>query len=217
MPLKTPLYNELSRSTLEPMETIRPLVIKALEHIRNHHHSSRTAIDFGIGCGEETSYLLRHGYRVIAIDNFEDFLSEIAEKEEVQPYRQNLTTIHSNFEDLKWTEIPQVDLFIASFSLCFVQPHQFHSVWSGIIDHIVPGGYFVGELYTHLQENTQIDGLYVTESCGFIPFFTKEEILILLESFEIVYFDEAQALYEPVNDDEPSEEGSIYSIIARKK
>lgn len=198
------------------METIRPLVMKALKHIRSHQ-SPGTAIDFGIGCGEETSYLLRHGYKVIAIDNFEEFLTEIAEKDEIQPYRQNLKAIHSNFEDLNWTAIPQVDLFVASFSLCFVRPDQFYSVWKGLVDHVMPGGYFVGELYTHLQENTQVDGFYVSESSGFIPFLSHEKILILLGDFEIIFFDEAQTLYEPLDNEEPAEEGSIYSIIARKK
>ena len=198
------------------METVRPLIIKALTLIPNPIKNA-LAIDFGIGEGDETGYLLTHGYAVTAVDNFKEFLDEVHLRKEVQPYSHRLHTMHTNFEEVPWDQIPPVDLFVASFSLCFVQPEHFYRVWQHIVTQIKPGGYFVGELYTHLQENTQVDGLFVAESAGFIPFLSEQQIHELLTDFETVYFSKAQDLYEPLNEPDPEEEGTIYSVIARKK
>lgn len=198
------------------METVRPLIMKALSYLPQPTERA-LAIDFGIGGGDETGYLLNHGYSVIAIDNFTEFLDEVRLRKEVLSHNNHLRTIRSNFEEIAWAQIPSVDLFHASFSLCFVQPGDFCKVWENIVAQINPGGYFVGELYTHLQENIQIDGLFVSESAGFIPFFSEAQIHELLVDFETIFFDKAQALYEPLNEPAQEEEGIIYSVIARKK
>ncbi len=197
------------------MQELRPLVAKALTIIKPKT-GLKQAIDFGIGRGDETSYLLREGYTVIAIDNFEEFLTEVRLREDTQPFLDRLTTVHTSFEDLDWSTIPQVDLFVASFSLCFVQPDQFHRIWKQIVSHIKPGGYFVGHLYTHLQKNTQVDGYYVTEHSESIPFFTEQEIKALFNEFTIEYFEDAAALYDkPIDNVKQNER--IYSAIAQRQ
>ncbi len=196
------------------METVRPLITKALALIPAT--DGAVAIDFGIGTGEETGALLHHGYSVIAIDNFKEFLDEVRLRKDVQPHLTRLHTIQANFEELDWNLIPPVDLFVASFSLCFIQPEKFQSIWHHIVKQIKPGGYFIGELYTHLQKNTQIDGFFTEESSELVPLFTEKELRELLKDFESIYFAEAKELYE-VQDTGHSEDGTIYSVIARRK
>ena len=195
------------------MYKIRPILLKALETILPKDLPGHV-IDFGIGRGDETSFLLQKGYSVTAIDNFEEFLTEIKLREDTQPFLDKLSTIKANFEELDWNVLPTADLFLASFSLGYIQPDQFLTVWKNIVSHIQPGGYFVGHLYTHLHVNKQTDGYFVTEDSPPIAFLTKEAIIKLFTDFTIVYFEDAKALYgEPID---PSTNAKIYSVIAQK-
>ena len=198
------------------MDKIRPLLSKALEQIQTQNIPPGIALDFGIGGGDETAHLLKQGYQVIAIDNFKEFLTEVKLRKDLAPYLSQLTTIHANFEDVDWKAIPQVDLFVALFSLNFVQPDKFYEVWKNIVAHVKPGGYFVGQLYTHLLENIQRDGYFVSESTELIPFLSEEELRGLLNEFDVEYFEDVNALYK--NESEAIHlDGKVYSVIARKK
>jgi len=199
------------------MDTIRPILKKALSLIDQPPGS--TAIDFGIGGGEEAAHLLQHGYRVTAIDNFEEFLTELSLREDVQSYRDHLTTLQADFENVPWECIEPVDLFLASFSLWYIKSEKFHEVWKAIVNAIKPGGYFVGHMSTHQYKALQQDGYFIEEP-QVIPFLSKEEMLKLLKGLEILYFDQVEKLYTPQSasppDDLPFFEGTIYGIIARK-
>ncbi len=188
---------------------IRPLLLKAVEHTKG-----KTALDFGVGGGHETAYLLQQGYQVTAIDNFQEFLTELSLHEANLPYLSQLTAIHSNFETLTWHYIPKVDLFVALFSLGYIQPESFFDVWNNIVKAIKPGGFFVGHLYTHLIKNKQVGGYFVQEKKEYIPFMEKEDIQNLFTTFDIVYFEDARLLYEEVD---CTSAPIIYSVIARKQ
>ena len=192
----------------------RPLIKKAVALITSRSIPVGVAIDFGIGSGDETSYLLQNGYSVIAIDNFKEFLTEVKLRKDTQPYLDKITTIQANFEVLEWDKIPQVDIFLASFSLCFVQQKQFHRVWKNIVSHIKPGGFFVGHLYTHHVVNVQEEGYFLKEIDEFIPFLTTKDMKELFNEFKIEYFDDARVLYDVPIDNEVRR---VYSVIAQKK
>jgi len=196
------------------MNSVRPLVRTAVG-LQQPTSTSLHAIDFGVGSGTETGYLLAAGYTVYAIDNFEEFLSELSLHEANTTYLKNLSTVLTNFEEVPWETIPQVDLFVASHSLYFIQPDQFHNVWKQICDHIIPGGLFAGEFSTHQIANRQVDGYFIDEKLALIPFMTESHIRDLLSPFEIVQFSLTSSLYETNN--ETSTEEVLYSVIARKK
>ena len=167
---------------------VKPLLLKALEHIQSLHLPPGIAIDLGTGCGQETRYLLKHGYEVIAIDETEGYLTLLKSQKDLQPYLSKLRAIARKFEDLDWTDIPQVDLVVASYSLTGYQVKDFPRVWKNIVEHIQSYGFFVGE---------------VTSS-------QKKEVLSLLEDFDIELLEEEPSAIPntpPLN---------LYSIIAQK-
>lgn len=174
---------------------VRPLVVKALEHIDSLHVLHGIAIDFGIGCGDETRYLLEQGYQVIAIDQNIGRTSYVKSEQKFQRYQAKLRTITAKFEDLNWTDIPQVDLFVALYSLTGNQVKDLPRVWKNIVDHITSGGFFVGE---------------VTSS-------QKKEVLSFLKDFDIVFFEEKPLKTEEENKAPSAPPRTMYTIIARKK
>ena len=192
--------------------SVRPLLLKALTLFKEKQIPVMTALDLGVGSGEETHLLLSLGYQVTAIDNFEEFLTELYLQERNQPFLNNLKTVHSNFEELSWNDLPQVDLLIAFYSLVFVQPESFNTLWTNIIEHLKPGGFFIGTMHTRSYKNTQHQG-YFREEPVLVPFRSKEEILGLFNDFEIIYFENEIILYRENNS---LEDTGIYSVIARK-
>ena len=192
--------------------SVRPLLLKALQLIKAQDIKPGRALDFGVGSGSETAYLLKEGYQVTAIDNFKEFLTELKLHEANQPYLSQLTTLHSDFETLDWHMLKPVDLFVALFSLGYIQPEFFFDVWHHIVSLIKPGGYFVGQLYTQLILTKQRDGYTIDDELGTQPFLSKKEIKDLFSRWTIIYFENARTLYNEADATEPT----IYSIIARK-
>ncbi len=187
------IYSLIPREN--PTRPVNPLLRKAFEYIRTEHIPPGIAIDFGAGYdGVDSAYLLKLGYQVIAIDHVKEMLQVLASQKAIYPYRSQLSTIVSRFEDLNWTYIPQVDLFIAFYSLSSKGVKDFPKVWNHIVAHIKPGGFFVGDL----------------------PPLPKNDLLKLFDNFEIMYFDKINALL-PKRDEEPQENPPYYSAIARKK
>ncbi len=187
------IYSLIPREA--PTRPANPLLIKAFEYIQMKHIPPGIAIDFGAGyAGVESAYLLKRGYQVIAIDHVKEMLQVLASQKAIYPYRSQLRTIASRFEDLNWTYIPQVDLFIAFYSLSSKGVKDFPKVWKQIVAHIKPGSFFVGDL----------------------PPLPKNELIKLFDDFEIMYFDELNALL-PKTNEEPQEGPPYYSVIARKK
>ena len=162
---------------------------------------SGTAIDFGSGSGYETTYLLKHGYKVIAIDNELQDLKLLQKKNST--YRNKLTVYHINFEEINWATLPQVNLFLALSSLVFINREEFPGVWNNIVNQIKPDGYFVGDIFT-----------YVIIRSNVVPLVPKETIPSLFKEFTILYFEPKSKLNDVKGSMQPPR---VYSIIARKK
>ena len=105
---------------------------------------SRKAVDLGCGSGNETRALLQAGWDVLALDQ------ELAAIEMVRAIGQDhpgakLETTIQRFENLE--ALPPSSLIHAGMALPFCHPDYFEKFWSIVMSALLPGGFFVGQLF----------------------------------------------------------------------
>lgn len=171
--------------------------------INNVEIKQKNAVDLGCGAGRDTLYLIKNGFKVLAIDK-EDTSKIISKKlnsEELKRFKFKCQA----FEDV---EIKENNLLVANFSIPFCNKNYFKSFWNKIGNSILENGYFVGNF---LGVNDSW-----TKTKKDMVFLTKEEVLDLFKNnFEIIFFKE-------VEKDEKTVLGvmkhwHIYNVIAKKK
>ncbi|MCS5711572.1 methyltransferase domain-containing protein [Candidatus Berkiella aquae] len=145
---------------------------------------NKIALDLGCGVGHETLQLLQRGYQVVAVDSQAEAFEYMKQQPNILQYQGNLRTIVSTFEKLPFSELPQVDLVIASFALPFMKTQDFNPTWQKIVEKIKPGGYFIGNFFAP-------DFSFFAEKFrSHMTFHSKAEAMALLNGFEIVGFQE---------------------------
>ncbi|HEY4346283.1 MAG TPA: membrane dipeptidase [Gaiellaceae bacterium] len=132
------------------------------------------AVDLGAGTGRDTLELLRRGWRVLSIDKEADAVDRLQEH---AGEGAQLETRVARFEDASW---PACDLLNASFTLPFCPPAEFPRLWARVVDSIVAGGRFAGQLFGERDEWART-GLTIH---------TRAEVEELLAPFEVELFDE---------------------------
>lgn len=132
-----------------------------------------TAYDLGCGAGNISMYLLKKGWKVIAIDR-EVQVIENKKKVIEGNVRDNLKIIQESFENVQMIEC---DLVIAIHSLSWCNKDNFDEVWSNIKKSLKIGGRIAITLFGENDEfgkkNPQMS------------LFNRNEILELLDDFEI--------------------------------
>lgn len=161
------------------------------------------AIDLGCGAGRDTVYLIKNGWKVLAIDkeNSKEYIDLKLNEEE----RKNLKFQCQDFENIK---LEKVKLIVANFSIPFCSKDKFKDLWNSITQNIIQNGYFVGNFFG-LKDSW-------ADNKDKKIFLSKDEVLKMFESsFEIIDFQEIE------KDGETALNGvkhwHIYNIIARKK
>ena len=171
--------------------------------INNVEIKQKNAVDLGCGAGRDTLYLIKNGFKVLAIDK-EDISKIISKKlnsEELKRFRFKCQA----FEDV---EIKENNLLVANFSISFCNRNYFKTFWNKIGNSILENGYFVGNFFG-LNDSW-------TKTKKDMVFLTKEEVLSLFKNdFNIIFFKE-------VEKDEKTVLGvmkhwHIYNVIAKKK
>lgn len=133
-----------------------------------------TAYDLGCGAGNDTMYLLKKNWKVIAIDREIDVISK--KKSELdKELQKNLQILKMSFENLKLEE--KCDLIIAINSLPFCSFDKFDLLWKNIKESLKIGGRIAITLFG-VNDEFNKDGSKMT-------FFTRSEILELLKDFKI--------------------------------
>ena len=158
------------------------------------------AVDLGAGTGRDTAELLRRGWCVIAIDGQQEAIDRILEH--VGGDGARLETRVGRFEETPW---PPCDLLNASFTLPFSAPDAFPGLWRKIVDSIVPGGRFAGQLFGE-RDDWARTGLIVQTRAG------AEK---LLEPFEVELFDEIDGEGPTVTG--RTKHWHVFHIVARKR
>ena len=114
----------------------------ALDKTDGWNGRDRLSIDLGSGAGNEALVLLKHGWRVLAIDG-EPRAIEILESRVPREVASNLETRVSRFDEL---DLPAAELVFASLSLPFAGD-DLEEVVRVVSNAVLPGGWFVGVFF----------------------------------------------------------------------
>ena len=159
-------------------------------------------IDLGCGAGRDSKFLIKNGWKVIAIDK-ED--TEKMIRSSLQEEEQNyLKFIKQDFENN--IILQSCNLLVANSSLSFCNRKNFDYLWNKIVDSISKDGYFVGNFFG------------INDSWANRPnmvFFTKEEVIKLFSSFEIINFKEVAKNGKTALGVE--KHWHVFNVIAKKK
>ena len=141
-------------------------------------HSGKT-IELGCGAGNDTVYLIKNNWNILAIDR-EDVEKRIAKRlndEEREKFRFQ----KQNFESL---ELGKNNLIVANYCLPFCNKNNFKELWNKINDSILKDGYFVGNFFGNNDEwKSRKEEM---------TFLTKEQVIELFKDFEIIEFKEVE-------------------------
>ena len=159
-------------------------------------------IDLGCGAGRDSIFLIKNGWKVIAIDK-ED--TEKMIRSSLQEEEQNyLKFIKQDFENN--IILQPCNLLVANSSLSFCNRKNFDYLWNKIVNSISKDGYFVGNFFG------------INDSWANRPnmvFFTKEEVIKLFSSFEIINFKEVAKNGKTALGVE--KHWHVFNVIAKKK
>lgn len=159
-------------------------------------------IDLGCGAGRDSIFLIKNGWKVIAIDK-ED--TEKMIRSSLQEEEQNyLEFIKQDFENN--IILQSCNLLVANSSLSFCNRKNFDYLWKKIVDSISKDGYFVGNFFG-------INDSWANRPNMF--FFTKEEVIKLFSSFEIINFKEVAKNGKTALGVE--KHWHVFNVIAKKK
>lgn len=165
------IWSEYNQRTKEKPPS--DLLVLALDNVSEKDK----AIDIGAGSLKDSKYLLNEGFKVTAIDSNPD-IKEIASSFD----NEKLHAHNSSFEEFDFPE-NEYDIASAMFALPFIKPKKFDSVFLKIKNSVKSGGIFCGQFF----------GINDTWSTNpVMTFHTKEQILNLLEGFEIIKFEEVE-------------------------
>lgn len=101
----------------------------------------KTAIDLGCGSGNDTVYLIKHNYSVVAVDKEKNVI-EIIKNRILE--NSKLDFIIDMFGGVK---LSKTNLIVANFSIPFCHPKYFSRFCKEITDNINLGGYFCRKFF----------------------------------------------------------------------
>lgn len=164
-------------------------------------HSAK-AIELGCGAGNDTVYLIKNNWNVLAIDreNVEERITKRLNDEEREKFRFQ----KQSFESL---ELEKNNLIVANYCLPFCNKNNFKELWNKINDSILKEGYFVGNFFGNNDEwkNTKEK----------MTFLAKEEVIELFKDFEIIEFKEVEK--DAITGLGKMKHWHIFNVIAKKR
>ena len=137
------------------------------------------AIELGCGAGNDTVYLIKNNWNVLAIDR-EDVEKRILNRLSQREKKKFRFQIQS-FESL---ELEKSDLIIANYCLPFCNKDRFEDLWNKIKESILCNGYFVGNFFgiNDSWNKTKPEKVFLS----------KEQVIELFKDFEIIRFKEIE-------------------------
>lgn len=139
--------------------------------------SMRLAVDLGCGTGKDTVELLRRDWKVLAIDYSQAGVDALLQRPEATQYQDNLETRVASFSATSWSD---ATLVAALLSLPYGPAESFDAVWQAIRASLLPGGYFVGQLF----------GPNHYKGMNHIVRRTRSEVEAMLAGMEVIHLEE---------------------------
>lgn len=164
-------------------------------------HSGK-AIELGCGAGNDTVYLIKNNWNVLAIDR-EDVEKRIAKRLKDEE-REKFRFQKQDFESL---ELERNNLIIANYCLPFCNKDKFQELWDKIENSILDKGYFVGNFF---GLNDSWNGTKLE-----MVFLSKEQVMELFKNFEIILFKEIEK--DALTGLGKMKHWHIFDVIAKKK
>lgn len=166
-----------------------------------------SALDFGCGPGKECQVLLERGWRVMALDASARMLTLTLERARSIGAESRLELVHGPFER---TELPRgrFEVIHAGMALPFASAADFARVWRGLVNALLPGGLFVGQLCGP-------DDSFVCESPpGSMSAHDAAEVTRLLSGFEVLAREEVNRPGEMTRGS--SKHWHVHHLVARR-
>lgn len=190
-------YYQWTSKSSEPWETLS----KTVELFQDEQVEPRLAVDLGCGVGKDTVFLVKNGWKVIAVDAesvARDFLfAKVPESK-----KEDVTFVVSTYQNFLFPHNAQ--LINASYALPFCHPDHIDNVMERITSAISIGGRFCGHFFGPKDS-------WATDKS--MVFFEKEQVGNYFKDFKIEYFKEEEK-------DDISGTGSkhwhLHHIIAKK-
>ena len=157
--------------------------------------SGKVATELGCGAGNDTLYLLQNGFKVNAIDT-EETVENILEN---RYHGNNLNIVIDDFSKMN---LPSTDLFIANFSMIFVD--DIDTTMMNVLSSLNTNGFFIGNFIG--VEDDWANTRTTT---------TKEELENIFSDYKIMYFSEEKYYKDSFN--EKNKFWHMYTIMARKE
>ncbi len=182
-----------------------------------------TALDLGCGVGNESLFLARNGFKVIAIDTKEQViqnLSKTAQEENLNLSAQREDIQNFNFKENKYSMV------LALHSLCFLQKSKAFSIIERIKESTLKDGIIVISLFTpndamfyKLKETSQEieKGSFQKKDGGFFSFFTPEELKSGFNEWNILACEENEVKDKGHQGYPDPHSHYIVQIVAQKK
>lgn len=160
------------------------------------------AIELGCGAGNDTVYLIKNDWNVLAIDreNVKERITKRLNSEESKKFRFR----KQNFESI---ELEKSNLIVANYCLSFCNKNSFKELWNKINDSILKGGYFVGNFFGNNDE--------WKDKKEKMTFLTKVQVIELFKSFDIIEFKEVEK--DAITGLGKMKHWHIFDVIAKKK
>lgn len=164
--------------------------------------NSGKAIELGCGAGNDTVYLIKNNWKVLAIDreNVEERITKRLNDKELEKF----TFQQQNFESL---ELEKNNLIVANYCLPFGNKNKFEELWNKIESSITNEGYFVGNFF---GTNDGWNGIKKE-----MIFLSREQIMELFNEFEIILFKETEK--DALTGLGKMKHWHIFDVIAKKK
>lgn len=164
--------------------------------------NSGKAIELGCGAGNDTVYLIKNNWKVLAIDreNVEERIAKRLNDKELEKF----TFQQQNFESL---ELEKSNLIVANYCLPFCNKNKFEELWNKIESSITNEGYFVGNFF---GTNDGWNGIKKE-----MIFLSREQIMELFNEFEIILFKETEK--DALTGLGKMKHWHIFDVIAKKK
>jgi len=161
-----------------------------------------SAIELGCGAGNDTVYLIKNNWNVIAIDR-EDVKERIMKRLSIEEL-EKFEFKKQNFETLK---LKECNLIVANYCLPFCKKDKFEELWDKIKTSIEEEGYFIGN-FLGLNDSWKETKLEMV-------FLSKEKVMELFENFEIIKFKETEK--DALTGLGKMKHCHIFNVIAKKK